>query len=183
MTQEEYRDDLDAALQVMAAERAEAAEGDDEPAARSWSVWDLPIGQTVGMGDGTAAQYDNPIAKKKSRKKGEERDHHDLLFPGVPIRYPDGFPRADWDQPAIFDEAKPPGRSNTIYNYFTQSYEWHFAPLDVAPVDRQREYHPQGLSVAEERAASLKRRAAHTGPVGALKTHPHRIVFPPILPR
>lgn len=149
---------------------------------RSWAVWDLPSGQTTTP-DGAPAQYDNPEAKKKSRKQGEGRDHHDLLFPGVAIRYPHGFPRATWDEPKLYDKQKPPGRSWTIYNYRTQGYEWHFAPLDTAPEDTQRAYHPQGLTVAEERAAGAARRAAHSGPVGALRPlAPRRFAFPPILP-
>lgn len=191
------RDELDDLLERLAAEKAardesaRAAEPTAEDGAEEvpghrdhgWGVWDLPIGTALANADNTA-QYDNPVAKKKTRKKGAtERDHYSVLFPGHELRYPEGFPRAQWDEPRVYDEQKPPGRSWTIYNYFTGGYEWHFAPLETAPEDTQREYHPQGLTVAEERAASKARRAAHTGPIGKLPRRESKYNLPPILPR
>jgi hypothetical protein len=96
------------------------------------------------------------MAKKKD--PAAEKDFHALLFPGEKLAYPRGFPRAPWDEPTHFDERKPPGPSFTIRNYRTGGYEWHFMRLEYAPEEVQRDYHPEGLSVAEERVASARRR-------------------------
>lgn len=184
------RDELDQLLDRLAAEKIarDEAERAAHPAPapaeetvshHGWNAWDLPIGATQAG----PAQYDNPEAKKKPKKSGEEKDFRALLFPGSEPRYPEGFPRAEWDEPRVYDERKPPGRSWTIYNYRTGGHEWHFAPLDTAPEETQRDYHPERLTVAEERARGAARRAAHTGPIGALARPKPRFSLPPILPR
>ena len=63
-----------------------------------------------------------------------------------------GFPRVPGDRPKDYPEASPPGPAWTIYHYGERRSYWHFA--DPATWDEaiQRDYDPEGLTVAERRA-------------------------------
>jgi len=63
-----------------------------------------------------------------------------------------GFPRVPGDLPQDYPEASPPGPAWTIYHYRERRSYWHFT--DPATWDEaiQRDYDPEGLTVAERQA-------------------------------
>lgn len=61
------------------------------------------------------------------------------------------FPRVPGDLPANFPEGGPPGNCWTIYNYRERRCYWHLARPETWPEGVQRDFDPDGLSVAERR--------------------------------
>ena len=59
------------------------------------------------------------------------------------------FPRVPGDQPASYPEQSPPGFAWTIYNYRERRSYWHFGRPAEWAEDVQRDYDPDGLTVAE----------------------------------
>ena len=66
-------------------------------------------------------------------------------------RTPGIFPRVPGDLPKDYPEASPPGLAWTIYNHRERRSYWHFGrPAEWAEAV-QRDYDPDGLTVAERR--------------------------------
>ncbi len=78
------------------------------------------------------------------------------------IGQPGIFPRVPGDLPQDYPDASPPGNAWTIYNYREQRCYWHFGRPAEWAEDVQRDYDPEGLTVAERRRHDANER--HTPP-------------------
>ena len=84
--------------------------------------------------------------KEKSGIEHGERSFRAVFGRLVPEFYKNDhvFPRAEWDTPINYDEARPPGNSFTLYNYRLGRSEWSFQRLSTQPREIQKDYYPPG---------------------------------------